>query len=227
MGNATWPWLLWLLPMLTVLMKGTIKPNLMWVFKGTPTSLYTEMSPFPNIAHGNFTVLTDKILLKLLGEETFAVTDAVLGADIGVEKFFNIECQASSLGHIPAVLADTVQALKMGGGGLCLTAGVPLRKEYTEQNTPLLADGCCNLQKQIQITQPLRVPVVVVLNVFKTDTCTKTDLVSELPRHDSAFGMVSCSHWSAGGKGSVDGAGAGAVRETANKRSHFQFLYNE
>nr|XP_024650957.1 monofunctional C1-tetrahydrofolate synthase, mitochondrial-like [Macaca nemestrina] len=105
-----------------------------------------------------------------------------------------------------------------------VTAGVPLKKEYTEENIQLVADGCCNLQKQIQIAQLFGVPVVVALNVFKTDTRAEIDLVCELAKRAGAFDAVPCYHWSVGGKGSVDLARA--VREAASKRSRFQFLYD-
>ncbi|XP_021029312.1 monofunctional C1-tetrahydrofolate synthase, mitochondrial isoform X2 [Mus caroli] len=207
---------------LTVLMKDAIKPNLMQTLEGTP--VFVHAGPFANIAHGNSSVLADKIALKLVGEEGFVVTEAGFGADIGMEKFFNIKCRASGLVPNVVVLVATVRALKMHGGGPSVTAGVPLKKEYTEENIQLVADGCCNLQKQIQIAQLFGVPVVVALNVFKTDTRAEIDLVCELAKRAGAFDAVPCYHWSAGGKGSVDLARA--VREAANKRSRFQFLYD-
>nr|XP_005552192.2 monofunctional C1-tetrahydrofolate synthase, mitochondrial isoform X1 [Macaca fascicularis] len=207
---------------LTVLMKDAIKPNLMQTLEGTP--VFVHAGPFANIAHGNSSVLADKIALKLVGEEGFVVTEAGFGADIGMEKFFNIKCRASSLVPNVVVLVATVRALKMHGGGPSVTAGVPLKKEYTEENIQLVADGCCNLQKQIQIAQLFGVPVVVALNVFKTDTRAEIDLVCELAKRAGAFDAVPCYHWSVGGKGSVDLARA--VREAASKRSRFQFLYD-
>uniref|UniRef100_G1P4F3 formate--tetrahydrofolate ligase n=1 Tax=Myotis lucifugus TaxID=59463 RepID=G1P4F3_MYOLU len=207
---------------LTVLMKDAIKPNLMQTLEGTP--VFVHAGPFANIAHGNSSVLADKIALKLVGKEGFVVTEAGFGADIGMEKFFNIKCRASGLVPNVVVLVATVRALKMHGGGPSVTAGVPLKKEYTEENIQLVADGCCNLQKQIQIAQLFGVPVVVALNVFKTDTRAEIDLVCELAKRAGAFDAVPCYHWSMGGKGSVDLAWA--VREAASKRSRFQFLYD-
>ncbi|XP_054577809.1 monofunctional C1-tetrahydrofolate synthase, mitochondrial isoform X1 [Eptesicus fuscus] len=207
---------------LTVLMKDAIKPNLMQTLEGTP--VFVHAGPFANIAHGNSSVLADKIALKLVGKEGFVVTEAGFGADIGMEKFFNIKCRASGLVPNVVVLVATVRALKMHGGGPGVTAGVPLKKEYTEENIQLVADGCCNLQKQIQIAQLFGVPVVVALNVFKTDTRAEIDLVCELAKRAGAFDAVPCYHWSMGGKGSVDLAWA--VREAASKRSRFQFLYD-
>ncbi|XP_036905543.1 monofunctional C1-tetrahydrofolate synthase, mitochondrial [Sturnira hondurensis] len=207
---------------LTVLMKDAIKPNLMQTLEGTP--VFVHAGPFANIAHGNSSVLADKIALKLVGEEGFVVTEAGFGADIGMEKFFNIKCRASGLVPNVVVLVATVRALKMHGGGPSVTAGVPLKREYTEENIQLVADGCCNLQKQIQIAQLFGVPVVVALNVFKTDTQAEIDLVCELAKRAGAFDAVPCYHWSVGGKGSVDLAWA--VREAASKRSRFRFLYD-
>uniref|UniRef100_A0A452RIW8 formate--tetrahydrofolate ligase n=1 Tax=Ursus americanus TaxID=9643 RepID=A0A452RIW8_URSAM len=207
---------------LTVLMKDAIKPNLMQTLEGTP--VFVHAGPFANIAHGNSSVLADKIALKLVGEEGFVVTEAGFGADIGMEKFFNIKCRASGLVPNAVVLVATVRALKMHGGGPSVTAGVPLKKEYTEENIQLVADGCCNLQKQIQIAQLFGVPVIVALNVFKTDTRAEIDLVCELAKRAGAFDAVPCYHWSIGGKGSVELARA--VRDAANKGSRFRFLYN-
>uniref|UniRef100_A0A2K6D912 formate--tetrahydrofolate ligase n=1 Tax=Macaca nemestrina TaxID=9545 RepID=A0A2K6D912_MACNE len=170
---------------LTVLMKDAIKPNLMQTLEGTP--VFVHAGPFANIAHGNSSVLADKIALKLVGEEGF----------VGKLLLLNL---------------------------VVVTAGVPLKKEYTEENIQLVADGCCNLQKQIQIAQLFGVPVVVALNVFKTDTRAEIDLVCELAKRAGAFDAVPCYHWSVGGKGSVDLARA--VREAASKRSRFQFLYD-
>uniref|UniRef100_G3SNX8 formate--tetrahydrofolate ligase n=1 Tax=Loxodonta africana TaxID=9785 RepID=G3SNX8_LOXAF len=207
---------------LTVLMKDAIKPNLMQTLEGTP--VFVHAGPFANIAHGNSSVLADKIALKLVGEEGFVVTEAGFGADIGMEKFFNIKCRASGLVPNVVVLVATVRALKMHGGGPSVTAGVPLKKEYTEENIQLVADGCCNLQKQIQIAQLFGVPVVVAVNIFRTDTRAEIDLVCELAKRAGAFDAVPCHHWSVGGKGSVKLARA--VREAASKRSRFQFLYD-
>ncbi|KAL6032352.1 hypothetical protein STEG23_032951, partial [Scotinomys teguina] len=222
---------------LTVLMKDAIKPNLMQTLEGTP--VFVHAGPFANIAHGNSSVLADKIALKLVGEEGFVVTEAGFGADIGMEKFFNIKCRASGLVPNVVVLVATVRALKMHGGGpsilKSLHSGTDLLGTVPHgpgmvcilevfSNIQLVADGCCNLQKQIQIAQLFGVPVVVALNVFKTDTRAEIDLVCELAKRAGAFDAVPCYHWSVGGKGSVDLARA--VREAANKRSRFQFLYD-
>ncbi|CAG8797646.1 10698_t:CDS:2, partial [Racocetra persica] len=113
---------------LAVLMKDAIKPNLMQTLEGTP--VFVHAGPFANIAHGNSSILADKIALKLAGvecdaegnpvegsEEGYVITEAGFGADIGMEKFFNIKCRLSGLIPDCVVIVSTVRALKMHGGG--------------------------------------------------------------------------------------------------------------
>uniref|UniRef100_A0A673NFP8 Monofunctional C1-tetrahydrofolate synthase, mitochondrial n=1 Tax=Sinocyclocheilus rhinocerous TaxID=307959 RepID=A0A673NFP8_9TELE len=207
---------------LAVLMKDAIKPTLMQTLEGTP--VFVHAGPFANIAHGNSSVLADKLALKLVGEEGFVVTEAGFGADIGMEKFFNIKCRTSGLKPDVVVLVATVRALKMHGGGPNVTAGVPLPKEYINENLQLVTDGCSNLKKHIQIAHLFGVPVVVALNAFKTDTQAEIDLVCRIAEASGASAAVQCHHWSRGGRGSVELAQA--VKEVASQKNHFQFLYN-
>ncbi|KAM3930744.1 monofunctional C1-tetrahydrofolate synthase, mitochondrial [Leptodactylus fuscus] len=207
---------------LAVLMKDAIKPTLMQTLEGTP--VFVHAGPFANIAHGSSSVLADKIALKLVGENGFVVTEAGFGADIGMEKFFNIKCRASSLVPNVVVLVATIRALKMHGGGPNVTAGAPLAKEYTEENLQLVRDGCCNLQKQIQIAQLFGVPVVVALNIFKTDTPAEIDLVCKIAKESGAFDAVPCNHWSFGGKGALELADA--VKGAADQDIDFRYLYD-
>uniref|UniRef100_A0A8U7MDM0 formate--tetrahydrofolate ligase n=1 Tax=Corvus moneduloides TaxID=1196302 RepID=A0A8U7MDM0_CORMO len=200
---------------LAVLMKDAIKPTLMQTLEGTP--VFVHAGPFANIAHGNSSVLADKIALKLVGEKGFVVTEAGFGADIGMEKFFNIKCRASGLVPSVVVLVATVRALKMHGGGCWKLLPIVFA-------LLLVADGCCNLQKQIQITQLFGVPVVVALNVFKTDSPAEVDLVCKMAKESGAFDAVPCNHWSAGGRGAVKLAQA--VEKAANQKNSFKYLYS-
>ncbi|XP_040831398.1 C-1-tetrahydrofolate synthase, cytoplasmic [Ochotona curzoniae] len=207
---------------LAVLMKDAIKPNLMQTLEGTP--VFVHAGPFANIAHGNSSIIADRIALKLVGPEGFVVTEAGFGADIGMEKFFNIKCRYSGLRPHVVVLVATVRALKMHGGGPTVTAGLPLPREYTEENLKLVEDGFCNLRKQIENARMFGVPVVVAVNAFKTDTQAELDLISRLAREHGAFDAVKCTHWAEGGKGAV--ALAQAVQRAAQAPSSFQLLYN-
>ncbi|XP_068110344.1 C-1-tetrahydrofolate synthase, cytoplasmic isoform X1 [Hyperolius riggenbachi] len=207
---------------LAVLMKDAIKPNLMQTLEGNP--VFVHAGPFANIAHGNSSILADKISLKLVGPEGFVVTEAGFGADIGMEKFFDIKCRYSGLRPHVVVLVATVRALKMHGGGPTVTAGVPLPKEYTEENLELLEKGCSNLNKQIQNATFFGVPVVVAVNAFKTDTQAELELVCRLAKEAGAFDAVKCTHWADGGKGAVELAKA--VQAASRAPSDFRFLYD-
>ncbi|XP_074092256.1 C-1-tetrahydrofolate synthase, cytoplasmic isoform X1 [Macrotis lagotis] len=207
---------------LTVLMKDAVKPNLMQTLEGTP--VFVHAGPFANIAHGNSSIISDRIALKLVGPEGFVVTEAGFGADIGMEKFFNIKCRYSGLRPHVVVLVATIRALKMHGGGPTVTAGMPLPKDYIEENLELLEKGFCNLGKQIQNARLFGIPVVVAVNAFKTDTEAEVELVVRLAKEAGAFDAVKCTHWAEGGKGAV--ALAHAVQRASQVPSHFQFLYN-
>lgn len=148
---------------LLVLMKDTIEPTLMQTIEGTP--VFVHAGPFANIAHGCSSIVADNIALKLVGEDGVVVTEAGFGSDIGMEKFINIKCRTS--GKVPnaVVLVATVRALKMHGGGPAVTAGAPLKKQYTEENLNLVRNGLPNLLKHIQNGITHGVPVVVAINV--------------------------------------------------------------
>ncbi|XP_056151497.1 C-1-tetrahydrofolate synthase, cytoplasmic isoform X2 [Lampris incognitus] len=207
---------------LAVLMRDAIKPNLMQTLEGTP--VFVHAGPFANIAHGNSSILADKIALKLVGPEGFVVTEAGFGADIGMEKFFNIKCRYSGLRPHVVVLVATVRALKMHGGGPTVTAGMPLPKEYVEENLELLEKGHSNLRKQIENAKHFGVPVVVAVNAFKTDTAAELDLICRLAKAAGAFDAVYCSHWAEGGAGAL--ALGQAVQKASEAPSNFRFLYD-
>ncbi|XP_078418072.1 C-1-tetrahydrofolate synthase, cytoplasmic isoform X2 [Cetorhinus maximus] len=206
---------------LAVLMKDAIKPNLMQTLEGTP--VFVHAGPFANIAHGNSSILADEIALKLVGPGGFVVTEAGFGADIGMEKFFNIKCRYSGLRPHVVVLVATVRALKMHGGGPTVTAGVPLPKEYIEENLDLLGKGCSNLRKQIENANLFGVAVVVAVNAFKTDTEAELELVCSTAKEMGAFDAVKCTHWAEGGLGAVELAKA--VQRASQQESDFKFLY--
>ena len=157
---------------MTVLMKDAIKPTLMQTLEGTPA--FVHAGPFANIAHGNSSIIADQIALKLAD---YVVTESGFGADIGMEKFFNIKCRYSGLIPNCVVLVATVRALKMHGGGPKVSAGKPLAPEYTEENLELLAAGMPNLEAHIENAKRFGIPVVVAVNSFKDDTPAEVELV--------------------------------------------------
>lgn len=207
---------------MSVLMKDAIQPNLMQSLEGTP--VFVHAGPFANIAHGNSSIIADKIALKLVGEKGFVITEAGFGADIGMEKFFNIKCRQSGLIPHAVVLVGTIRAIKMHGGGPAVLAGQPLAKEYSEENLGLVEAGFSNVRKQIENAKFFGVPVVFALNSFVSDSPAEIELALKLAKEAGAFDAVSSSHWAHGGKGAVKLAEATvAASESA---SNFQFLYD-
>ncbi|XP_062500652.1 C-1-tetrahydrofolate synthase, cytoplasmic-like [Corticium candelabrum] len=206
---------------LAVLMKDAIRPNLMQTLEGTP--VFVHAGPFANIAHGNSSILADKIALKLVGKSGFVVTEAGFGADIGMEKFCNIKCRNSGLVPDCSVLVATVRALKMHGGGPKVTAGQPLASEYTEENIELVEKGCVNLTKHIENAREYGLPVVVAINKFHTDSDRELDIVRHLAREAGAFDAVICNHWARGGEGAEKLALA--VDAACQETKDFKFLY--
>jgi len=83
-------------------MKDAIRPNLMQSLEGTP--VFVHAGPFANIAHGNSSILADMISLKLVGPNGYVITEAGFGADIGMEKFFDIKCRYSGKISIPTLV---------------------------------------------------------------------------------------------------------------------------
>ncbi len=204
---------------LAVLMRDAIKPTLMQTLEGTP--VFVHAGPFANIAHGNSSILADKIGLKLAD---YVITESGFGADMGMEKFFNIKSRYSGLVPNVVVMVATVRALKMHGGGPKVTAGKPLDVAYTKENLDLLRAGMGNLIHHIQSARKFGIPVVVAINAFATDTKAEMDLIKKMAVEEGgAEDAVVSRHWELGGEGAVDLAKS--VVEAAKKPSHFEFLY--
>jgi methylenetetrahydrofolate dehydrogenase (NADP+)/methenyltetrahydrofolate cyclohydrolase/formyltetrahydrofolate synthetase/formate--tetrahydrofolate ligase len=206
---------------LAVLMKDAIQPNLMQTLEETPA--FVHAGPFANIAHGNSSIVADQIALKLAGRDGYVLTEAGFGADMGMEKFFNIKCRYSGLTPDCVVLVATIRALKMHGGGPKVVAGQPLAHAYLEENLELLEKGCSNLTKMIANARAFGIPVVVAVNRFKTDTPAEVELVRRLAIEAGAEDAAQSDHWAKGGEGAVDLATA--VVAACEKPSKFRFLY--
>ncbi|MCD9559704.1 hypothetical protein HAX54_017873 [Datura stramonium] len=207
---------------LTVLMKDAINPTLMQTLEGTPVLVHA--GPFANIAHGNSSIVADKIALKLVGPGGFVVTEAGFGSDIGTEKFMNIKCRYSGLKPQCAIIVATVRALKMHGGGPQVTAGRPLDSAYVTENLALVEAGCVNLAKHISNTKAYGVNVVVAVNAFSTDTEAELNAVKNAALAAGAFDSVICTHHAHGGKGAVD-LGIAVQKACENATQPLKFLY--
>jgi methylenetetrahydrofolate dehydrogenase (NADP+)/methenyltetrahydrofolate cyclohydrolase/formyltetrahydrofolate synthetase len=203
---------------LMVLMKEAIKPNLMQTLEGTP--VFVHAGPFANIAPGQSSILADRIALKLAD---YVVTESGFGADIGMEKFFDIKCRASGLVPHVVVLVATVRALKMHGGGPKVVAGKPLAPEYTREDLDLLRKGLPNLEQHIQNARKYGVNVVVAINHFASDSEAESELIRQAALEAGAMEAVVCTHWEEGGPGAL--ALAEAVIRAAEKPEQFHPLY--
>lgn len=207
---------------LTVLMKDAINPTLMQTLEGTPVLVHA--GPFANIAHGNSSIVADKIALKLVGPGGYVVTEAGFGSDIGTEKFMNIKCRYSGLKPQCAIIVATIRALKMHGGGPQVTAGRPLDRAYTSENVALVEAGCVNLVRHIENTKAYGVNVVVAVNKFATDTDAEVAAVKNASLAAGAFDAVLCTHHAHGGKGAVD-LGIAVQKACENATQPLKFLY--
>lgn len=202
----------------TVLMKDTLHPNIMQTLEGQ--AAFVHAGPFGNIAHGNSSILADRIALHL-GE--YVVTESGFGADMGMEKFMDIKCRTSGLKPDCVVLVATVRALKTHGGGPKVVLGRPLDKAYTEENLSLLQAGMPNLEAHIHNARRFGVPVVVAINTFPTDTWAEIDLIKQKALEAGALDAVMADHWAKGGAGAVELAEA--VVKACEEPSQFSYLY--
>ncbi|MDE2262575.1 MAG: formate--tetrahydrofolate ligase [Gammaproteobacteria bacterium] len=206
---------------LTVLMKDTIMPNLLQTLEGTPA--FVHAGPFGNIAHGNSSIIADQIALKLVGADGYVLTESGFGADMGMEKFFDIKCRYSGLIPNCVVLVATIRALKMHGGGPKVTAGQPLHPDYTREQLGLVEKGCSNLIRMIRSARLFGIPVVVAVNRFADDTAAEIELVRSTAIRAGAHDAVASNHWAEGGAGAVDLGRA--VIAACKLPGSFRFLY--
>ena len=196
---------------LTLLFKDAIKPNLVQTLENTPA--FVHGGPFANIAHGCNSVMATKFALKLAD---MVVTEAGFGADLGAEKFLNIKCRFAGFKPDAVVVVATVRALKMHGG--------MAKNELTAENMTALADGLANLTKHIDNMHKFGLPTVVAINAFPTDTEKELLFVKEKCEAMGAEVAVS-KVWEQGGTGGI--VLAEKVLEASNKKSNFNYIYDE
>jgi len=198
------------------LLADALKPNLVQTSEGTPCLIHT--GPFANVAHGNSSVIADRIALKLA---EYVVTEAGFGSDMGAEKFINIKCRASGLKPHLAVLVATVRALKMHGGAF---RNIRTEKAKVEQeNVDAVRKGCDNLDKHIENLRLMGLPVVVAINRFPSDTKAEVAAIQERAMKAGAKEAVPHEGVARGGEGAV--ALAEAVVRHSAEPAPIEFLY--
>ncbi len=197
---------------MAALLKDAIKPNLIQTLEHTPALVHG--GPFANIAHGCNSVRATKTALKMAD---YCITEAGFGADLGAEKFFDIKCRIAGLKPDAVVLVATVRALKYNGG--------VAKADLNTENLEALKKGIVNLEKHIENLHKYKVPVVVTLNSFVTDTEAEIAYVKKFCEDRNCEFAIS-EVWEKGGEGGI--ALAKKVLETLEtKESHFEVLYKD
>ena len=173
---------------MAALLKDALKPNLVQTLEHTPAIVHG--GPFANIAHGCNSVTATKMALKLAD---YTVTEAGFGADLGAEKFLDIKCRMAGLKPNAVVVVATVRALKYNGG-------VP-KADLNNENLEALEKGLPNLLKHVSnITNVYKLPCVVAINEFPTDTQAEVDLVQAKCK-ELGVNVVLSQVWAKGGEG--------------------------
>ena len=176
---------------MAALLKDALKPNLVPTLEHTPA--FVHGGPFANIAHGCNSVTATKIALKL-GD--YAITEAGFGADLGAEKFLDIKCRMAGLKPSCVVLVATARALKYNGG-------VP-KAETGKENLEALEKGLPNLLQHVEnITQVYKLPCVVAINRFPTDTEAELKLI-ETKCKELGVNVALSEVWGKGGEGGIE-----------------------
>jgi formate--tetrahydrofolate ligase len=206
---------------MTVLLREAIRPNLVQTLEGGPAFIHA--GPFANIAHGNSSVVADRIALKLVEA---VVTEAGFGSDMGFQKFIDIKCRLSGLRPAAAVIVATVRALKMHGGVGHVVAGKPLDPALEAENPDGVRRGCANLARHIEIVRGYGLPAVVAINHFPTDRDSEIEVIREEALAAGAQAAVVAEHFSRGGAGAEELARA--VWQAAQAGApDFRFLTDE
>ncbi len=197
---------------MTALLKDALKPNLVQTLEATPAIVHG--GPFANIAHGCNSIMATKIALKL-GD--YVVTEAGFGADLGAEKFLDIKCRVAGLKPDAVVIVATIKALKMHGG-------LP-KTELGTENLDALEKGIPNLLRHVHnIKDVYKLPSVVAVNRFPTDTDAEIDLVIKKCK-ELGVNVVLSTVWAEGGKGGE--ALAHEVVRLCELENDFTFSYED
>ena len=196
---------------MTALLKDAIKPNLVQTLEGNPALVHG--GPFANIAHGCNSVIATETALKLAD---YAITEAGFGADLGAEKFLDIKCREAGFKPDAVVMVATVRALKMHGG--------VAKTDLGSENLSALENGIPNLLRHVNnITKVYKLPCVVAINKFPTDTKAEIDLVIKKCETLGVKAVLS-TVWADGGNGAIDLAKE--VIDLCQEPNDFTFSYN-
>jgi len=205
---------------MAALLRDAIEPNLAQTCEGVPA--FVHAGPFANIAHGNSSVLADRIALKVAD---YVLTEAGFGADMGAEKFVHVKCRQSGLKPAACVLVATIRALKMHAGVGKAVMGKPLDEVFAREDVDAVRRGGANLAKHIENMRAFGLPVVVAINAFPTDTPAENEAVKEVALAAGAKDCILSTHFAHGGAGAE--ALARALKAAADEGApDFRMLYD-
>lgn len=198
---------------MAALLKDALKPNLVQTLEGTPALIHG--GPFANIAHGCNSIMATKMAAHFAD---YVVTEAGFGADLGAEKFIDIKCRMSGLKPSAVVIVATVRAMKYNGG-------VP-KSELNNENLEALEKGLPNLLKHVEnITKVFKLPAVVAVNRFPTDSEAELRLMEEKCRELGVNVRIS-EVWARGGAGG-ESVAREVLRLIEENSSEFEYAYDE
>jgi formate--tetrahydrofolate ligase len=206
---------------MTALMKDALKPNLIQSLEGNPALIHA--GPFANIAHGNNSIIADRVALKL-GD--YVVTESGFAADMGAEKFMDITCRYGGFKPSCVVITCTVRALKMHGmpwSEISKFTPKQLAEEMKKEHYAYLEKGIENLDKHIENMRLFGVPVVNTINRFAGDRDDEVAMIQKRATQAGASASVPIEVWMHGGAGAEEAAQE--VVKACNEPSDFQFLY--
>ncbi len=196
---------------MTALLNDALKPNLVQTLEHTPA--FVHGGPFANIAHGCNSIMATRMALKMAD---YVITEAGFAADLGAEKFLDIKCRMAGLKPSAVVVVATVRALKNHGG--------VAKEDLNNENLEALEKGLPNLLQHVEnITQVYKLPCVVAINAFPTDTKAELDLV-EAKCKELGVNVALSEVWAKGGEGGV--ALAKEVVDLCEKENDFEFAYD-
>jgi len=196
---------------MAALLKDALKPNLVQTLEGTPAFIHG--GPFANIAHGCNSVIATKMASKIAD---YTVTEAGFGADLGAEKFIDIKCRKTGLRPSAVVIVATVKALKHNGGIAKADLGL--------ENLEALEKGLPNLLKHVEnITQVFKLPAVVAINKFPTDTDDELNLIKDKCK-ELGVNVALSEVWGKGSEGGIELAEE--VIRLTDKESNMEFAYD-
>ena len=195
---------------MTLLLKDAIKPNLVQTLENGPA--FVHGGPFANIAHGTNTLIATKMGLKL---SDYFITEAGFGADLGAEKFFNIVSRYGDLHPDLTVIVATARALKLHGGAN--------KKELANEDLAALEKGFANLAKHVENVAKFKVPAVVAINRFPTDTPAELQLIADKCR-ELGVPVALADVFAKGGEGGIELAET-VLQVLETQPSHYTPLY--